>query len=136
MKPTTVIALLLATTLLTPACTSFSIEARGGGATVPEPPADRAQGLGAPARLGIPPGHFPPPGRCRVWHPGTPPGHQPAPGACSLVEQDIGPGDWLIYRPTSEKKVVRVSFYDSRSPRVRVAIRLYDSRTGEFLRDM
>jgi hypothetical protein len=117
-------------------CASFSVEARGGGSTVPEPPPRSDNDHGAPARLKIPPGHFPPPGQCRVWHPGAPPGHQPAPGSCSAVEQHVGPGDWLIYRPTSDKKVVRVSFYDDRSPRVRVAIRVYDSRTGEFLHEL
>ena len=34
--------------------------------------------------LGIPPGHLPPPGECRVWYPGTPPGQQPPPGPCGL----------------------------------------------------
>jgi len=32
--------------------------------------------------LGIPPGHRPPPGSCRVWFPGLPPGQQPPPGSC------------------------------------------------------
>jgi hypothetical protein len=53
-----------------------------------------------------------------------------------VVEHDVGPGDWLIYRPTTDKKVVRVSFYDRRSPRVRIAIRIYDSRTGEYLSEL
>jgi hypothetical protein len=30
----------------------------------------------------IPPGHYPPPGECRVWIPGRPPGHQPPPVKC------------------------------------------------------
>jgi hypothetical protein len=34
------------------------------------------------ADLGIPPGHRPPPGSCRVWYPGLPPGQQPPPGSC------------------------------------------------------
>ena len=137
MRTTTTLALLLVATLAASGCASFTFEARGGGSTVPDPPpAKHGHDHPAPARLNIPPGHFPPPGKCRVWHPGGPPGHQPAPGLCSVVEHDVAPGDWLIYRPTNDKKVVRVSFYDSRSPRVRIAIRIYDYRTGEYLREL
>ncbi len=31
----------------------------------------------------IPPGHYPPPGMCRVWYPRRPPGQQPPPVSCS-----------------------------------------------------
>ena len=31
---------------------------------------------------GVPPGHLPPPGLCRVWYDGRPPGHQPPPVFC------------------------------------------------------
>jgi hypothetical protein len=31
---------------------------------------------------GIPPGHLPPPGSCRVWYDGRPPGQQPPPTSC------------------------------------------------------
>ena len=40
---------------------------------------DRAQG--------IPPGHLPPPGMCRVWYDGQPPGHQPPPTSCREAER-------------------------------------------------
>jgi hypothetical protein len=36
---------------------------------------------------GIPPGHLPPPGECRVWYNGRPPGHQPPPTSCQEAEQ-------------------------------------------------
>ena len=39
----------------------------------------RGRGVG---RYGVPPGHLPPPGECRVWYPGVPPGHQPPPFKC------------------------------------------------------
>ena len=30
----------------------------------------------------VPPGHYPPPGECRMWNPDLPPGHQPPPYRC------------------------------------------------------
>jgi hypothetical protein len=38
-------------------------------------------------KQGIPPGHLPPPGMCRVWYDGTPPGHQPASMSCREAER-------------------------------------------------
>jgi hypothetical protein len=45
-----------------------------------------AQGRGR-NKQGIPPGHLPPAGSCRVWYDGVPPGHQPAPTSCSEAER-------------------------------------------------
>jgi hypothetical protein len=36
---------------------------------------------------GIPPGHLPPPGECRVWYDGRPPGQQPPPTSCRDAER-------------------------------------------------
>jgi len=44
----------------------------------------------------IPPGHMPPPGKCRIWLPGKPPGQQPPPGDCRELKHQIPPGAWLI----------------------------------------
>lgn len=33
----------------------------------------------------IPPGHYPPPGECRVWYPDRPAGHQPPPEPCDRI---------------------------------------------------
>jgi len=53
-----------------------------------------ASPLGAEERRGrrgqgIPPGHLPPPGQCRVWYDGRPPGHQPAPASCRWAERVV-----------------------------------------------
>lgn len=37
---------------------------------------------GKRGKRGIPRGHLPPPGLCRVWYDGVPPGHQPPPVRC------------------------------------------------------
>ena len=45
-----------------------------------------AQGRGR-NKQGIPPGHLPPEGLCRVWYDGVPPGHQPPPTGCYEAER-------------------------------------------------
>lgn len=50
---------------------------------------------GPPA--GVPPGHAPPPGQCRIWFPDRPPGHQPPPGDCHDLERSVPPGATIIY---------------------------------------
>ena len=45
-----------------------------------------AQGRGRQGQ-GIPPGHVPPAGQCRVWYDNLPPGRQPAPTNCDRAEQ-------------------------------------------------
>ena len=45
-----------------------------------------AQGRGRNAQ-GIPPGHLPPDGLCRVWYDGVPPGRQPRPTSCYEAER-------------------------------------------------
>jgi hypothetical protein len=62
------------------------------GLVAPAPTA--AQGRG-----GIPPGHMPPPGECRVWYDGRPPGQQPPPTSCRDAERMASRGRYarVIY---------------------------------------
>ena len=47
-----------------------------------------AQGKGkGKDKQGIPPGHLPPAGMCRVWYEGVPPGRQPRPTSCYEAER-------------------------------------------------
>ena len=55
-------------------------DAAGLGLGAPAGPAPRAAGS-----LDIPPGHYPPPGSCRLWYPDRPPGQQPPPGSCDVA---------------------------------------------------
>ena len=84
--------------------------------------------------LGIPPGHLPPPGQCRIWFPGRPPGHQPRPGRCGRLEGEVPQGAWLLYRPSKARDTVQVSTYDSQSIGVVVSVVIYDAATGKYLR--
>jgi hypothetical protein len=58
--------------------------------------------------LNIPNGHLPPPGACRVWHPGKPPGQQPSPSSCSQALRDFKPGTWIIARKENDHKLLEV----------------------------
>jgi hypothetical protein len=74
---TTMLAGLLAGTLLVPA--------------IPALAKDKDYG-----EFRVPPGHVPPPGMCRIWFPGRPPGHQPAPGSCRVLSRQVPRGAYLI----------------------------------------
>ena len=87
------------------------------------------------ASLGIPPGHLPPVGQCRVWVPGTPPGHQAAPRSCQGIEHAAPAGSWIVYRPTEDRKVVHVRVVDEHRPGVVVRVWVYDAKRGSFLHE-
>ena len=60
------------------------------------------RGRGQPARgprklNGVPPGHYPKPGECRIWHSGRPPGQQPKPTACSNLKGRVPAGSFILY---------------------------------------
>jgi hypothetical protein len=89
------------------------------------------------ARLGIPPGHLPPPGQCRIWIPGEPPGKQKKQNSaapCEKLSGDVPSGGWLVYRPGDSKKEVLVREYDGEQELVRVSV--FDIVTGELLRTL
>jgi hypothetical protein len=44
----------------------------------------------------IPPGHMPPAGKCRIWHPGKPPGQQPPVGECGTLRARVPAGAVLV----------------------------------------
>lgn len=89
------------------------------------------------ATLGVPPGHLPNPGECRIWIPGTPPGHQPKPKsrACGGIAALAPAGSWIIYRPGDDRKVVHVRQVDPQRAGVVVRIQVFDLATNRLVRE-
>jgi hypothetical protein len=109
----------------------------GTASTPDEKNENASENASVAARLGIPPGHLPPPGQCKVWMPGEPPGQQKkkySAGECSVVRGQVLPGGWLVYRPGEDKKEVIVSEYGSAGVITWEAV--YDVVTGALLRDL
>lgn len=100
--------------------------------------------------LGIPQGHLPTSGMCRIWIPGVPPGKQDKQGSCSTLKNKVPKGAWLLSTPAGTGKgkgkgkgknknsntgssEVSVSVYDNNKIGVVLEIRHYNGETGAFL---
>jgi len=105
-------------------------------ASEPEPKNPNAnENASVAARLGIPPGHLPPAGLCKVWMPGEPPGKQAkkySAGECESVRGQVPAGGWLLYRPGEDKKQVVVREYGGADVINWEAA--YDAATGALIR--
>ena len=83
------------------------------------------------SRLNIPPGHYPPPGECRLWYPDRPAGHQPPPFRCG---DPVPRGAWLIQNPGDVPNHVRVTAYDLAVPGRIMEVGEYDLGSGGLIR--
>jgi hypothetical protein len=125
--------------LVSGACThttrTIILDSPPPNADVRRPDANR--GPTTAATLGVPPGHLPDPGECRVWIPGTPPGRQPKPKSrpCPGIATVAPAGSWIIYRPTDDRKVVHIREVDARRAGTVVRIRIFDMVTNRLLRE-
>ena len=45
----------------------------------------------------VPPGHYPPPGECRIWYLGRPPGQQPPPTGCDRLRGRVPYDAFILY---------------------------------------
>jgi hypothetical protein len=102
----------------------------------PQPQAQRAAPATA-ATLRVPPGHMPKVGECRVWIPGTPPGRQPRPKSrtCAGIAAGAPPGSWIVYRPSSDRKLVHLRLVDARRAGVVVRVQIFDIYSQRLLRE-
>lgn len=87
---------------------------------------ERGRGHRGPRALKIPPGHYPPPGECRLWFPGRPPGQQPPPVRCSRLYRRVPLGAFILYRDRAWDSRYDWRAYERRHPNAvpRVILRL------------
>lgn len=85
-------------------------------------------------RLNIPKGHYPPPGECRIWHPGRPPGQQPPPVSCDRARAQVPPGAWVIRHPDDDPEHVHVVVYDEQRPGSVLVVGQFNIASGVFVR--
>ncbi len=99
--------------------------------------AETNRGPSSAATLGVPPGHLPSEGECRIWIPGTPPGRQPRPKSrpCPGIESLAPAGSWIIYRPLENRKLVYVRLIDARQAGLVIRTRIFDIETTRLLRE-
>ena len=138
----------LALVLVTVACafmisgctvTDFNLNLRSGDGPpkkVKTKKHKKTKGYGMRGPLGIPPGHLPPPGMCKIWFPNTPPGRQSKrSGNCNTLQRQVPQGAWLIRHPSGRgSDTVDVSVYEeTRSGSLSLIIRTYNFETGIFI---
>lgn len=103
-----------------------------GATATREVPAGPGPGRSASVRtLGVPPGHLPPVGTCRVWVPGVPPGRQARPRPCAGVLAAAPAGAMILYRPDRQR--VRVRYVHAERVGVIVVVRLFEAESGRFV---
>jgi hypothetical protein len=87
---------LVAGSLLLGACSSNTIRAIGfpGGRNADVVVVDDSK---RGRELKVPPGHYPPAGKCRIWYGNRPPGHQPPPARCESLVGRVPAGAFLLY---------------------------------------
>lgn len=103
---------------------------RPGGQPPPPPPVSEVT-------LKIPPGHLPELGECRVWRPTVPPGLQSRPRSrsCDGINRVAPAASWILYRPSSDPKVLHVRIVDERRAGVVVKTQVFDLDSKRLLRE-
>jgi hypothetical protein len=118
------------------ACAAAVLAAGCSSRTVVVSPSPSASRSGNTAvTLGVPPGHLPPPGLCRVWVPGRPPGRQARARSCNGIAGTAPAGAWILYRPSSDRNVVQVRYVHEKRRGVVIRVRAFDVATGRYLRE-
>jgi hypothetical protein len=74
------------------------------------------------SELGIPSGHLPPPGECKVWIPGRPAGQQGPPQSCQSAWHNAPLGAWII---THTGKRYQVNILSDSRPQIIIEVRFY-----------
>jgi hypothetical protein len=85
--------------------------------------------------LKVPEAHLPPAGQCRIWKEGASPFQQPQARSCDGIVATAPAGSMILYRPSKDRKIVRVRYVDAHRAGVVVRVRVFDAATGKYLRD-
>lgn len=128
MRPVYRTLVLAAASLAAAACTRRVV-------VVETRPTAAAGGPSTAVTLGVPPGHLPPPGMCRIWIPGRPPGRQARARSCDGILGAAPAGAWILYRPGEDRRVIHVRYIDERRAGIILRIRVFDAESGVFIRD-
>jgi hypothetical protein len=101
--------------LLLSSCTTTRYPGTGGPddrGNYPFPESERRERKGSDdgkvypfGSLGIPKGHLPPPGECKIWIPGKEPGQQGPPQSCASAIRNAPLGAWVITHEGSRYRV-------------------------------
>lgn len=75
--------------------------------------------------LGIPKGHLPPPGKCKIWQPGAPPGQQGSPMDKEMAFRQVPPGYWVIERPGNDEDLIYIHQMHEHRRRVVIEVEIY-----------
>jgi outer membrane murein-binding lipoprotein Lpp len=85
--------------------------------------------------LKVPEAHLPPAGQCRIWREDTSPFQQPQARSCDHILATAPAGSMILYRPSNDRKIVRVRYVDAHRAGVVVRVRVFEAATGKYLRD-
>lgn len=85
--------------------------------------------------LKVPEAHLPPAGQCRIWKGDTSPFQQPQARSCDGILATAPAGSMILYRPSKDRKIVRVRYVDAHRAGVVVRVRVFEAATGKYLRD-
>ncbi len=97
-------------------------------------PVEEVVGPSTAATLGIPPGHLPDMGECRIWIPGTPPGRQDRARSCYGAIDDAPANAMVLEGLSDDRRLVRV-FYIGDRPNTVDRIVIFEKQTGQFVRN-
>lgn len=109
-------------------CSSLGVILTGTVGTSPPPerrPSNERVDYPSYKSLGIPKGHLPPPGRCRIWQPGGPPGQQGPPMDCREAFHSAPAGYWILERPTKDENLLNVHEVHSSRAGVVIEVEIY-----------
>lgn len=103
----------------------------------PAPDVRGNRGPSTAVTIGVPPGHLPDVGECRIWIPGTPPGRQPKPKSrpCAGIAALAPAGSWILYRPSENRKLVYRREVDARQAGLVIRVRIFDIETTRLVRE-